>query len=648
MPTKSEEATRTLLPDGKLWAGVNYWASHAGTAMWRNWNEGTVRTDLSDLKKARISNIRVFPLWPDFQPIHCLRGFSGELMEFRHGEVELPSDSVGLSGVSAQMLARFRTLCDLAGENGIGVVVALVTGWMSGRLFVPPALEGLNPITSDASMVWQVRMVRTLVSELKAHPAIKAWELGNECNCMGPADKDSAWVWSHAISSAVRSADGDRPILSGMHGLKVDPAEAWSIRDQGELTDALTTHPYAIFTAHCNREPLNTMRPVLHSVAETRLYSDLSKRPAFVEETSNLGPAFCHEGAGADILRTQLFSLWAHDCRSLMWWCAYDQTELDGAPYDWFSLECALGLFRPDRSPKPVAEAMVDFIDMTGAFPSPLPPCATDAVCVLTRGQDQWGAAFSAFLLAKQAGIDLRFHFGDESLPAASLYLLPSICGYRSLSRPRERELLEKVRSGATLYVSLDDGLLAGIMENTGLHVRHKFQRKDPCEFRLDGAEAPMSLMSSTQYEFAEAGADVLARDGRGAPVFTRHAVGRGWIYCLALPLETELAKRPGEFMPGSTDFSAIYRAFARREIARRHIRKSSEFVGVTEHPSVDGSMIAVLVNYAPEEVTTTLSFSDRFVYRESLHGPPPAAARGEFAFKLPVAGACVWKFGAS
>ena len=26
--------------------GVNYWASHAGTNMWKNWNEDTVRNDL--------------------------------------------------------------------------------------------------------------------------------------------------------------------------------------------------------------------------------------------------------------------------------------------------------------------------------------------------------------------------------------------------------------------------------------------------------------------------------------------------------------------------------------------------------------------------------------------------------------------------
>jgi endo-1,4-beta-mannosidase len=30
--------------------GVNYWASHAGTNMWRDWNEEVVRADISFFK----------------------------------------------------------------------------------------------------------------------------------------------------------------------------------------------------------------------------------------------------------------------------------------------------------------------------------------------------------------------------------------------------------------------------------------------------------------------------------------------------------------------------------------------------------------------------------------------------------------------
>ena len=58
---------------------------------------------------------------------------------------------------------------------------------MSGRLFVPPGLAGLNPITDPRSQMWQIRFARTVVSRFKTRAVIKAWDLGNECNVMGPA-----------------------------------------------------------------------------------------------------------------------------------------------------------------------------------------------------------------------------------------------------------------------------------------------------------------------------------------------------------------------------------------------------------------------------------------------------------------------------
>jgi hypothetical protein len=39
------------------------------------------------------------------------------------------------------MIGRFREMCALAEKHDLKLVVGLITGWMSGRLFVPPALE---------------------------------------------------------------------------------------------------------------------------------------------------------------------------------------------------------------------------------------------------------------------------------------------------------------------------------------------------------------------------------------------------------------------------------------------------------------------------------------------------------------------------
>ncbi len=187
----------TLTQPGRFFVGCNYWASHAGAAMWSNWNEETVRRDLEQLAAAGLQVLRVFPLWSDFQPIAQLFGGGGQKVEVRHGEDPLPHDEAGRAGLSRVALERFATFADLADRAGLRLIVGLVTGWMSGRLFVPPALEGLNVLTDPAAIRWEVRLVRAFVRRFRAHPAILAWDLGNECNCMAPVrNADEAWTWT--------------------------------------------------------------------------------------------------------------------------------------------------------------------------------------------------------------------------------------------------------------------------------------------------------------------------------------------------------------------------------------------------------------------------------------------------------------------
>ena len=206
---------------GRFFVGCNYWASHAGTAMWRDWRPEVVEADFRLLAENGVEVARVFPLWPDFQPIQALTGGGQSFVEMRFGERPLPDTPAGRAGVDEVMVERFRELCRVAEANRIKLIVGLVTGWMSGRMHVPPAFERVNVITDPTAIRWQVRRVRYLVRELRGCPAIAAWDLGNECNCMAWSDSPSeAWCWSNAITSAVRVEDPDRPVVSGMHSLK--------------------------------------------------------------------------------------------------------------------------------------------------------------------------------------------------------------------------------------------------------------------------------------------------------------------------------------------------------------------------------------------------------------------------------------------
>ncbi|HSI85345.1 MAG TPA: hypothetical protein VK970_16285 [Candidatus Methylacidiphilales bacterium] len=600
-----------FLASGQLQMGANYWASHAGVYMWRDWRADVVDNDFERLATAGLQLLRVFPLWPDFQPIHCLRRDNTIPVEFRHGDTLLSADSLGRSGVSPVMLERFGMLCDLARKHGLGLVVGLVTGWMSGRSFVPPGLEGLNPITSPVSMMWQNRFVRVLAGQFKDHSAIQAWDLGNECNCLGPSTREEAWVWTSALAGTIRSVDSSRPIVSGMHSLSVDPSRPWSIADQSELTDVLTTHPYPLFTPHCNREPMNTIRPLLHATAETRLYADLSGKPAIVEEMGNFGAAFCGEDVACKIIHANLMSLWAHDARAMLWWCAHDQTALEFAPYDWISMERELGLLRNDGTARPVLREIQKVSEALRRLPLPatgLPPRRVDAVCILSSHQDQWGAAYSSFILAKQAGFDIVFHHGNAPLPDAALYLLPSIKGLSPLTRQQEQQLKEKIEAGATAYISIDDGFLIEVMRMTGLEVVLRHARAGKCSFTSPGMGS-FELAAGTQFQFRQGSATTLAAEDDGTPVFTVATCGKGKVYFLSVPLETALAEQNGAFYPGKCQsFWKIYGEIGKSVSHRRTVQKTSPWLGITEHWMEDGNLVAVLVNYLPEELTDALT----------------------------------------
>lgn len=59
-----------LTKDGNFVVGCNYWASYAGTHMWQNWKPEIIEKDFKQLSENGIKVLRVFPLWPEFQPIY--------------------------------------------------------------------------------------------------------------------------------------------------------------------------------------------------------------------------------------------------------------------------------------------------------------------------------------------------------------------------------------------------------------------------------------------------------------------------------------------------------------------------------------------------------------------------------------------------
>ncbi|MBU4286024.1 MAG: beta-mannanase [Kiritimatiellae bacterium] len=638
---------KTLLREpGTFTLGCNYWASHAGTAMWTDWRPDVVEADLKQLADAGLQVLRVFPLWPVFQPLAELKTGGGEHGEYRFGESPLPDTEAGFAGVSEEAMEKFKQFADLAEKYRLKLIASLITGWMSGRLFVPPALADKHVLTDPLAIFWQVRFVRYFVRLMRGHPAIVAWGLGNECNCMDRVkNREAAWLWTYAVSQAIRGEDMRRPIISDMHGIK--PAVkhrqvVWTIQDQAELTDILTVHPYPRFTPYCDLEPINTMRTLLHATVESRLSADIGKKPCFAEELGTLGPFYAGEKVAAQYIRSELFSLWAHDCRGMLWWCAFDQLDLEQAPYDWTAVERELGLIRHDRTLKPVLEEIGRFGGFIRQLPiEKLPPRTIEAACILTHGQDSWGVAYSSFILAKQAGFDLMFCQADENLPEKDLYLLPSLTGAQSFSRRFWLKLLERVKAGATLYVSLDDCILSAFKEVFGLEIQTRERRSDALTIRMTAlAGAPVfNTTAAFRLNLAPLNAEILGTEPDGNPAFTCTEYGKGRVYLLTASLEMNLCNVPGVFHADKAQpFWDIYRYIAAPALKQRVLMKDSGQVGITEHPLNAQQRIAVLINYSPAVVKVPIKLAAGWRIGEILRGAKP-----DGTLLLPPNDAAVW-----
>lgn len=621
------QKNKLIQGSGKFFIGCNYWASHAGTAMWSDWRTAVIEADFRRLSEEGIEILRVFPLWPYFQPIHTLYGGGGYECEIRFGEDIIPYTESGRAGVSEVAMKRFEELTEIAKRYNLKLIVGLITGFMSGRLFVPPALEGKDIITDKTAIMWQVRFVKHFVRTFKNCDVIVAWDLGNECNNMqSNISREDAWVWTNSLSGAVKTEDSTRALISGMHSLT--PKGIWTMQDQGELTDILTTHPYPFWTPYSDYDPVNTIRPILHATAESLFYANLGHKPCFAEEIGTMGPMVASEEVSASFARASLFSLWAHDCHGFLWWCANDQTELSHAPYDWVSCERELGLLKVNGDAKPVLREMSAFKRNIDTLPfDVLPPRITEGVCILNSSQNHWAVAYSSFILAKQAGFDIEFQFEDEPIKRSELYLLPCVSGVAGIKKHKWVELLDRVEEGAVLYISIVDGYIADFEKVTGLKVNRRYRRNLPSETIFTGSslEYKLSLKGPIILELESITAEILGKEPSGNPIFTCSKYGKGKIYFMALPVEMNVIESPGVLNNAEEEpYWKVYESLVSEFKVNRVIKKNHPQLGVTEHIFQDGSRVAILINYSPENLRTTIHLSEGWGITDTFYGNSP------------------------
>jgi hypothetical protein len=256
---------------------------------------------------------------------------------------------------------------------------------------------------------------------------------------------------------------------------------------------------------------------------------------------------------------------------------------------------------------------------------------------LLTRDQEHWGVAYSAFILAKQAGFDLTFRYAGQPLPDAPIYLMPCLKGLEILYRRHWPALLERVAAGATLYLSLDDALPSGFEALTGLRPTARERRAGYAAVALDGIPGHPVISCAGGYRLnpTPVGAKVLASEPEGAPLLTEYRYGQGRVIFLGVSLEMTLTTTPGVFHGANASAAwQLYCYIADGAMQGRAVRKEEPLLALTEHPVSETERIVVAVNQSPGQLKARVRLVDGWRLAECLHGEARVEGR-EILFDL-------------
>ncbi len=584
-------ASKEILPSGRVALGANYWASHAATQMWRKWDAKAVDEDLRVLSANGFKVLRVFPNWADFQPIvACYLNGKGwnEIYDTRMflSEEPLPDTPCGRAGVDERMVERFEEFCDLAEKHGIRLIVPLLTGQMTFRNLIPPALANRDPYADPYALMWEGRYLECMVTRLKTKKAIIAWESGNEARILGDCkNRYQAEFWQRFIHQTIRLADPSRPVI-GVDGLSISDETAWPASVNAYFSDYVTTHPYGFFGVSYN-DDFNTVRSLTFAPAQTYVLEQVTGCPAFIEEHGSRRQEQGSQANVAKYMRGMLWNAWDVDAKAMLWWCAYDQTGMTIPPYNWRQPCVELGIFKRDRTPYPAVKSVRDFAAMQAALPfDALPRARTDAVVITTSGD----IAHSSYILARQAGIFPAFASPERKLPDSKYYFLPCATGRAYLTIERWEELKAKVRDGATLYLSWNDTFLDSIEEVCGIEVEHRERIGgiDACDF----GDFKLDVGYGVKRRFNALSAEVLAKNQKGEGVFFRNKYGKGTVYTFVHSFEKAYYASTGKY-----DEKAAWKIWAKVCSVNRLVKTKEPNVFVSEHCFGNGRCGVLVIN---------------------------------------------------
>ena len=202
-----------------------------------------------------------------------------------------------------------------------------------------------------------------------------------------------------------------------------------------------------------------------------------------------------------------------------------------------------------------------------------------------------------------------------------------SLKGIDAVFKTYWEKLLEKVKQGSSLYISLDDAYLPGLTEPLGIEISSNIKRRGLLNYLSElpsGDSLNFSTPAERKYALKTSGSTVLATEPGGNPVFVQANYGKGKIYLLTFPLEKNMAQTTGTFDKGQPQYNYIYKQIAGNLINDRIITQQNPYIVCTEHSLNDHEKVIILINYDLADAVSAINIKHGWEIGKSIYGTKP------------------------
>jgi beta-galactosidase len=410
--------------------GINYMPSKAFYRIWEDWNPKQIAQDFKKMKELGLEAIRVPLFWASVEPEEGV--------------------------ISPKFLKRFDKFLEIAKKHEIYVMPFLFVGVCVDTWDVPWR-RGRNIYKDPEMLKLERKHVETLAARYAGNPAILAWDISDEPYYYGGnTDADTATNWVSLIYEAIKSKDKRHPVTLGFDNCHIIQNTGFQVERLIPVQDFFSLCAYPIYSLK-TPESHTSMRSTYFTSFFIK-FSQLGK-PLLLSEGPGTTTVWTSHQRAADYYRAVMYSSFINGSIGIMPWILYDydpkhhkEFPLDDKPY-----ETSFGILCSDGEEKPPAKELSRFaqliknIDLERfRFRKP------EAALLIPKDyykyvDDVWPRLFEAFILTKEAHIEVDFIREGEDLSDYKIVIVPSSLALRTSSWYAFKDY---VSQGGCLYFS--------------------------------------------------------------------------------------------------------------------------------------------------------------------------------------------------